>query len=130
MAAPSAAPGCGPEHVGIRERIPQQPLERGAGHREPEADDHCREDPRQPQVHDDGLGRGRPRLRDGETEEPASEDRQGLTRRNRHGSQAHPEDESDHEQPQRSRGDQPRPAPDSTQALGRCGDEGFGTGGH
>ena len=58
---PERGPGRRAEHVRIRERVPEQALERRAGDRQPAADDHRREDPRQPQVDDDRLRRRRPR---------------------------------------------------------------------
>ena len=57
---PERRPGRGAEHVRVRERVAQQALERAAGDGQPGADDHRRQDARQPQVHDDRLGGRRP----------------------------------------------------------------------
>ena len=61
IAAPSAAPGRRAEHVRVGQRVAEQALERRAGDRQRGPDEHRGQDPRQPQVHDDRLGRRRSR---------------------------------------------------------------------
>ena len=95
--------GGGPQHVRVRQRVAQEPLEGDAGHRQAQPDDHRREDPRQAEVHDDRLGRRRPGAAELEPEEPVGEDRDRLRRGDRDGAQADAQDEHDDEGDQAAR---------------------------
>ena len=70
-----------PEHVRIGERVAEQALERRAGDRQADPDDHRGQDARQPQVPDDRLGRRRPGPPEVEPEQPMGEDRERVERR-------------------------------------------------
>ena len=128
----------GAQHVGIRERVPQEPLECGPGDGEASAHDHRRQDPRQPQVHHDRLGRGGPGDPEVQAEEALGEDRDGRPGRQVHGPEPDPADEDDGERdgpndrqarraPRSARGDGEEPGP-CAERDGGGGHGGYGAG--
>ena len=119
-----------PQDVRVGQRIAQQPLERRPGDRQPEADDHGLEHPRQAQVEDDRLGGRRPRLGDRQAKEPAAQDPDRVERRHRDRPERNAEDQG-HEQADRTRGEQENraagPVPPHGDAMDR---DSLGVGGH
>ena len=69
IAAPSAAPDAVPSTYGSASGLRSEALERRAGDGQPGPDDVAGQDPRQPQVPDDRLGRRRPASAEVEAEE-------------------------------------------------------------
>ena len=76
---PERGPGRGAQHVRVRERIPEQALERRAGDRQRHRPTTIAgQYPGQAEVHHDRLGRRRPGGRDVQPEQAATEDRRGC----------------------------------------------------
>ncbi len=105
----------GSEHVGIGQRVAQDPLERRPGNGQPEPHDHRRQDPGQSDVDDDRLGRGRPGPADVESEQPVGEDRHCLGRRDPDAAQADSKDQHDEQRDDPSDEQHPGPRPRALQ---------------
>ena len=88
IAAPSAAPEAVPSTYGSASGLRSRPWNVAPATASPVPDDHRREDPRQPQVHDDRLGGRRPRHRHVEPEDALGEDADRRRRREVHATRA------------------------------------------
>ena len=109
---PERGPRGRPEHVRIGQRVPEQPLERGARDREPGPDDHRGQDARQSQVPDDRLGRRRPVETGPQAQRPPQDHPDGLGRADLDGPQADAEDDGDDQDDESRDADHDRPTAD------------------
>ena len=97
MRSPERRTGRRAEDVRVGQWIPDQALERGAGHGESRAHQHGRQDPRHPQVPHDRLGSVGPGPPEVEAERPPEDDPDGVAGTDPGRPERHPGDEQHRE---------------------------------